>query len=413
MKKICIAGAGPAGLAAAIFAARAGAEVTLVEKNDRPGLKLLATGGGRCNVTNTRPPAEWPALFGKRGRFITPALDFLPRPGLESLFAELGQPLHCPDGRHVFPRSNSARDIRDALVAETTRLGVRILFGRRAVSVRVADGAAVGAVLDDGAFVPGLVVLACGGKSYPATGSTWDGAALAEALGHKINPPRPGLVGLRTDSLDAGLAGLVLPAARATARLKGRPAVEGTGELLLTHTGVSGPAILDLSATIAEALSNADAVTLKISWLADADVKIWRDRLARWRREKGAASPASLLKEFLPHRLSRWLCAWSGADETPLSRLGGAATEKLAEGLGAFPARITETEGWEKAMVTKGGVEVREIVPDTMGSRIVPGLYFAGEMVDLDGPCGGYNLHWAFASGALAGRSAAQRVEVE
>lgn len=408
MRRVCVAGAGPAGLAAAVFAARAGADVILVEKNDRCGVKLLTTGGGHCNVTNSRPAADWPQLFGRRGRFIVPALEFMPRPRLESWFESLGQPLHCPDGRHVFPTSNSARAVRDALLDEARRANVRILHNKRASAIRLENGGATGIVCEDGTTVDGRVVLACGGKSYPATGSTWDGAAIAAATGHGVNPPWPGLVGLRADNLNPDLAGLVLRDAGVSFRVKGAAATNGRGELLLTHGGVSGPAILDLSGCASEALAATDSLALKISWLADTNAAAWRGRLDDWRRDRGATPPAALLKEFLPQRLARWLCERSGVEDgVATARLTSANLENLSANLGGFPAWITASEGWDKAMVTRGGVEVREVNPDTLESKLAPGLFFAGEMLDVDGPCGGYNLHWAFASGALAGTRAA------
>lgn len=429
MSRVCVAGAGPAGLAAAIFAARAGADVILIEKNRQCGVKLLTTGGGHCNITNIRPAEEWPALFGKRGRFITPALERMPRSRLEEWLETLGEPLHCPDGRHVFPCSNSARAVRDALVAEVVRLGVRIVYSQRILEVLIGEDTKTGVpgnsvtalCTEAGQFACNRVVLALGGKSYPATGSTWEGAAIAKAMGHRVNSPHPGLVGLVAENLDAELAGLVLPDALISARFKGEGVVWGRGELLLTHGGISGPAVLDVSGRIAEALDalasrdkgKGQTVTVKIAWNAsDASVvsspAVWRERLAGWKKIDGAALPATHLKEFFPLRLARWLCAQSGIDaNTPMARLTSGNLERFAEFAGGYPAHIVGTQGWDKAMITRGGVDVREIDPHTMESKKIPGLFFAGEMIDMDGPCGGYNIHWAFASGALAGESAA------
>lgn len=402
---MCVVGAGPAGLSAAVHAAARGAEVTIRERNDRCGAKLLTTGGGRCNVTNLRPAEEWPALFGRRGRFIVPALSFLDRDALAGWFASLGQSLACPDGFHLFPASNSAKAVRDALAAEASRLGVKVLFSDRVSSVEWGDGVYV----VDGASRTEYdrLILACGGNSWPATGSTWDGARMAEALGHRVNPPFPGLVGLRAANLDAELAGLVLPDAEVVFAEKGRADTIGQGELLLTHGGISGPAVLDLSASAVQALDGVGGTVLRLRWLAGRDRNWWLECLAGWRKEKGGASPPVLLKEYIPFRLARWLCRHAGVDDAAqAANIPAPVRDRLAEFLGGYPAAITESEGWDKAMITRGGVDVRDIDPKTLGSRIVPELYFAGEMIDVDGPCGGYNLHWAFASGALAGVSA-------
>lgn len=421
-RRVVVVGGGPAGLAAAVFAARAGAAVVLLEKNDCCGRKLLVTGGGRANVSNTRPPAEWPALFGRRGRFIVPALAVMPRERLEEWLAGLGQPVHCPDGRHLFPRSESARALRDALVDEARRLGVDFVTGATARRLAVEDGVVGGVFYERGDGGDGrlelavgeAVVLATGGKSYPKTGSTWDIGGILSGTGHAVEEPIPGLVGLRADNLDPDLAGLVLPEASvtflrkggavATFRRKGGPALVGRGEMLLTHGGVSGPAVLDLSADVAEAMAKAGPVVLRVAWLAGADAGVWLHRFADWRKNRGAASIKTLLRESVPNRLAVWLCACSGVGpETPAARLTSGEADALSGNLGAFPARITESEGWDRAMITRGGVRLSDVRPDTLESRLVRGLHFAGEALDLDGPCGGYNLHWAFASGALAG----------
>lgn len=398
--RVCVVGGGAAGLSAAIHAAKAGADVTIIERNPQCGIKLLTTGGGHCNVTNARPLAEWPPLFGKKGRFITPALSRMDTSALCAWFEELGQPLVLKDGFHYFPASNSAKAVRDALAAEAEPLGVRMLFSRRVTAAAMAD---VENEYDK-------VILACGGKSYPKTGSTGDGAAIARALGHKVTSFVPGLVGLKTPDLDADLAGLVLPDTTISFTRKGAKsgAIIGNGELLLTHGGVSGPAILDLSASVNEALAEGEKEppVIRISWTAGRDQKYWLDRFAQWRTKSGGTALPVLLKEYLPARLAKWLCQKARADTTA-ANLPAPSRDKLAEYLAAFPATISAHEGWDKAMITRGGVDLKDVNPKTLESRIRPGLFFAGECLDIDGPCGGYNLHWAFASGALAGEAAA------
>lgn len=175
--------------------------------------------------------------------------------------------------------------------------------------------------------------------------------------------------------------------------------------MLLTHRGVSGPAVLDLSASLAECLAKNSAVTLDLAWRAGEDAAAWRSRFDKWRRTAGGTALAALLKELLPQRLAAWLCAFAGLPPGAVAAaVTSAQRDALAQALGAFPARITATEGWNKAMITRGGVVLREVDAKILESRLVAGLHFAGEMLDADGPCGGYNLHWALASGALAGR---------
>lgn len=406
---VAVIGGGPAGLSAAIHSARLGAETVVFERNRQCGAKLLATGGGRCNVTNARAAAEWPALFGRRGRFIVPALEFLPRSALAAWFASLGEPLDAPDGFHLFPVSNSAKAVRNALYREAKTLGAAIAAESRIQDIRVRNGSVAAIVDQSGAEIAcDRAILATGGKSWPATGSTGDGCAMAERLGHRVTPAYPGLVGLRAENLDPDLAGLVLQAATVFFKAKGKGESRGAGELLLTHGGVSGPAVLDLSASAAEALADGTGLTLRLRWIGHGDEAFWLERLAAWRKEKGSAAVAALLREHLPLRLARWLCRHAGCGENATAAtLGATVRDRLIEALSGFPARITGTEGWEKAMITRGGVDVRDVDPKTMESRVVKGLFFSGETLDMDGPCGGYNLHWAFASGALAGATAA------
>lgn len=397
MKNVLVVGGGPAGLSAAIHAAQAGASVTLAERNGRTGAKLLATGGGHANISNVRPPEEWPALFGKHGRFIVPAMRHMPLSGLKHWLDDLGEPLECADGFHYFPKSNSARAVRDALLARAETLGVRILYNNRLTDIPESHDA---------------LVIATGGKSCPDTGSTGDGYALAEKLGHAVKPLHPGLVGLQTKTVPPELAGLVLPDAFVSFKRKGKKAVSDQGELLLTHTGVSGPAILDISGEAAEALGEGTAQPLRlgIRWAAELDGNFWLEQFKQWRKTHGNAPLSNRIREFIPLRLARCLCRMAGISEagnnTPAT-ITAKQRDTLAGLLGNFQADISGTDGWNKAMITRGGVDTTQIHPASLESRLAGQVYFAGEVLDIDGPCGGYNLHWAFASGALAGERAA------
>lgn len=413
MKTVLIVGGGPAGLAAAIAAARRDARVVVLEKNPRCGVKLLATGGGHCNLGNLQPTSTWPDRFGKRGRFITPALAGLPTERYREWFSELGIDMAAADGFHLYPLSRDARQVRDALVAGASGLGVDI---RTECKVERLDftsspGSKITGVHSSAGELRGdAVIIACGGMSLPGSGSTGDGYRLAELAGHTVAPPLPALVGLKAEDWDSDLAGLVLPDAAVVFRRKGKTAVTGRRELLLTHVGASGPAILDLSGDVAEALAAGERAELRISWLAAMGRAEWREQWSAWRKTQGTARPETLLAERLPKRLAKWLCARAGFPAAGnVAESKGVHVDRLVELLAEFPLAATATESWDKAIVTRGGVNVKEINPKTLESRLSPGLFFAGEVLDIDGPCGGYNLHWAVASGVLAGTAAAQK----
>lgn len=407
---VAVVGAGPAGLTAALAAARAGARVVLCEKLDEPGKKLLATGGGRCNFTNTVPPDEFMARFGRNGRFMQPALARLGAARLCGFFEGLGVPVDSPDGRRVFPASESARDVRDALARRCADLGVRMLLGARASALAVEDGRLAGVEAGPGVIAARSAILATGGASRPRLGSTGDGYALAERTGHTIVKPVPALVALVVrESWARGLAGVALPDVRAWIDLPGKPGGGSRGELLFTHRGVSGPAILDLSGNVARLLDVRSEVPLRVDLTPDAASEEWGLRAERWRSERGRGMVRNLLDMHLPAGLARALVRLTCASEdVRASRLTRGEARSLCDTIKALPLTATATEGFAKAMVTRGGVSLKEVDPRALESRLVPGLYFAGEILDLDGPTGGYNLHWAFASGDLAGFSASR-----
>ena len=465
---IVVIGAGPAGMLAAIGAAERGRRVLLLDRMPKPGLKLLATGGGRCNLTNVLPPNEFMARFGRFGRFMEPALRELDNGGLLKFFATLGVPAHCADGFHYFPVAESAAAVQETLFLYCGKLGVKSRFncrvgrvlpeGRpgfpapgpvargerqtvgtnepvseqhqaRCCAKRVsasqsdvgcADTARPGAgnpglVLqvetDQGTFTANRVILAAGGRSYAGLGSDGSGFGLAAHLGHTVKPAHPALVPLIVrETWVPSCAGTTFADAEVWIDLPKKRGVRMCGPVLFTHRGVSGPAVLDLSGDVAELLEKMPEVPLRVRWQRAESAEEWTRRLAAWRREHGGKLLRNLLDEKLPASFATALATACGAAETKAANLTATQAALLVEHLTELPLHVTATEGFGKAMVTRGGVALKEIHPETLESRLVPGLYFAGEVVDLDGPCGGYNLQWAFSSGLLAGRSAAGAV---
>ncbi|HPD13692.1 MAG TPA: NAD(P)/FAD-dependent oxidoreductase [Planctomycetota bacterium] len=401
---VAIIGAGPAGLMAAIAAAEAGARVAVCEQMARPGAKLLATGGGRCNLTNTASADEVMARFGRQGRFMAPALAGLDGPRLRAFFASLGVPTHAPDGFHVFPESNSARSVLAALVGRAEALGVRLLTGVEATALGHE-----GIETSRGAVPCSSVVLATGGKGYPALGATGAGYRLAAHAGHRIVPPVPGLVPLvAAERWVARVSGVTVPEAAVWIDLPRRRHARSVGPLLFTHRGLSGPAVLDLSADVAELLAGGSPVPLRVDLAPGTAASAWAARFDAWRREHGRRLVRTLLADHLPASLAAELCRVGGCgDEVRAAEITAAQRRGLASCLAGLPLTVTATEGFGQAMITRGGVALDAVNPRTLESRLRPGLFFAGEVLDLDGPCGGYNLQWAFVSGALAGRAAA------
>jgi hypothetical protein len=409
---------------AAIAAARRGARVTVCEQLDRPGAKLLVTGGGRCNVTNLAGEAEFVAAFGRQGRFILPALRAMGPEELRQFLADRGVPTHAEDGVHVFPRSNRAADVLKALLEECAKLGVEVrceapvtelmLSGGMAASAgQAAEGsleAQVRGVVAGGGELPAdAVIVATGGRSYARLGGAGGGYTLARQAGHRLVQPTPALAALVTrETWPAKCAGISVGGVRVWIDLPRHRGSSRTGDVLFTHTGISGPAVLDLSGDVAVLLERGVAVPVRMGLFAGESGGEWQRRLEEWQRSQPRRQVGVLLGEHLPRALAGVLCHLAGeVGATRAAELPKTAQRRLAGLLTALPLTVTATAGFEQAMVTRGGVALSEVDPATMGSRLAAGLHFAGEVLDLDGPCGGYNLQWAFSSGYLAGDKAA------
>lgn len=404
---IVVVGAGAAGLLAALFAARGGHPVTLIEGTRDGGRKILISGGGRCNILPSRVEA---------GRFVTRSsphslrniLRGWPLEEQRGFFErELGMRLVLEEETgKLFPETHRARDVRDRLVARVRDAGARLVFGTRVTEIRPPSGASkvwrVGP--SDGPPVEACaVVLATGGRSVPATGSDGAGLAMAEALGHTVHEPYPALTPLLADPpVHGDLAGVSL---EVTIRVPGAtPRFETTGGFLFTHRGYSGPAVLDASHhAVRSAGANARTVLL-VQW-APLDAAAWDAAL---RPGRGNVGP--ILARTIPSRLADRLLAEAGVPaDQPVAHLDRDARRRLVTLLTAYPLPWTGHEGYRKAEVTGGGVALGEIDPRTMESRRAPGLFMCGEMLDAFGPIGGHNFLWAWVTGRAAGLGALAR----
>jgi predicted Rossmann fold flavoprotein len=407
-RRVIVIGAGPAGLMAAGEAAGCGAEVTIFDGEDRPGKKLLLTGKGRCNLSNTLPVERFLEGFGANGVFLRNACHRFFSGELRDFFAGIGVETAIERGGRIYPALGGAAAVLDALLAWVRKRGVRLLTRRRVTRVtREPDGLFL--VAGDGfGEHADRVVLAVGGASYPQTGSRGDGYRIAAALGHHIVAPRPALVPVVCrEPFFKRLAGLKLRNVKLAAGPPGHPAFESFGEVHATPFGISGPAVFPVSAGIG-ALAAAAPVPLLINLKPGLDIAQLEARVEREMTSLASRSVASVLATLLPRQLVPVFLEIAGLDgSTPAVKAGRAARVKISELLQAFPCTAVGTLPIAHGMATAGGVDLREVHPVTMESRLVPGLHFAGEVLDLDGDTGGYNLQAAFTTGHLAGKAAA------
>lgn len=408
MVKVAVVGGGAAGMMAAIAAAEEGAETFIFERNPYLGKKLGITGKGRCNLTNACTIQDFIKNVPGNGSFLYSALHQLNMEDTMEFFRKLGVELKIERGRRVFPVADDAYVVVNALKRRLRELGVKVNYNSRVSELLAAEGQIQGLLVDREPFYCDAVILTTGGKSYPATGSTGDGYTLASALGHTIVMPRPSLVPLETmEDWPAKLSGLALKNVEIVAKADDRVIDKVFGEMLFTHFGVSGPIILSLSHAVIQALGQEEVrlyINLKPALSPEQlEQRIQRDFLKFTRKHFRNA-----LSELLPASLIPVMIELCGiAEDKPVNQITREERGRLRELLCSLPLTVKCTRGLEEAIVTAGGVNTKEIDPKTMVSKLVNGLYFAGEIIDVDGLTGGYNLQIAWSSGYVAGKSAA------
>ncbi len=436
MKSVIVIGGGAAGMMAAIGAAREGASVTLLEKNEKLGKKIYITGKGRCNLTNACDLPEFAEHVVTNRQFLQSALHGFTNADVCELFEELGMPVKTERGNRVFPVSDKSSDVIRALERECRRLRVAVRLHTEVKSIRTeaiaekpesgdeasaaaskkkkskitATARAAGVVLSDGTVLASdAVILATGGLSYPTTGSTGDGYRMAKALGHGVTRLVPSLVSLTArESFCATLAGLSLRNVSVRFCNKdGKVLREEFGELLFTHKGISGPVVLTATAFAADALVGG---TCEIDLKPALSDEQWNARVLRELEAGKSRQMKTVVGAFAPAALGAELLTVSGID--PAKTAGSVTREERMRLAGAFrhlTLHIDGMGGYNEAVVTKGGIEVSEVNPSTMESRLVKGLYLAGEVLDVDATTGGFNLQIAWSTGMLAGRKAAKQ----
>lgn len=413
-RKVIVVGGGASGMMAAIAAAEKGAQVTLLEKNAQLGKKLLITGKGRCNVTNSKDVVHLINSFPHNGKFLFTAFNVWSNEQTMAFFEQMGVPLKVERGDRVFPRSDQARDIVNALSRRLKALKVEVRL-EHAVKALLPDatGAISGVVLNDGRQVTAdRVIVAVGGLSYPGTGSTGDGYAWAKALGHTVKPLRPSLVPLGSpDKWLYALQGLSLKNVRLTFfKPNGKKLAEDFGEMLFTHFGITGPIVLTMSGQVVDQWQK-DAAPLRaeIDLKPALSVEQLDQRLLREIDEQHNKQLKNVLSSLLPQKMIPVFIGQVGiAEDKVMHQLTRGERQQLIQGLKHFAFTVDKARPIAEAIVTAGGIHVKEVSPQTMESKLVAGLYFTGEILDIDGYTGGFNLQAAFSTGYLAGQSAAE-----
>ena len=391
---------------AAITAARQGCPVTLVERNPKLGRKLYITGKGRCNVTNHCSPEEVLAATPRNGKFLYSAVNHTPPAEVERFFEDLGVQLKVERGNRVFPQSDKAADIIDALFYELKRLKVPVLQ-TRVTGLQIQEDRITGLETEQGNLEAGAVILATGGLSYPATGSTGDGHQMAAQAGHTVVEPKPSLVPLESpESFCGEMQGLALKNVTLTVKnQKGKTLYREQGEMLFTHFGISGPLVLSASAHMRN--FEKDQYTCIIDLKPALDEPALDARLVRELSQGANRDMSNLMGSLLPRLMIPVVLRLSGIPgEKKAHDVTREERRRLLELLKAFPVPVSSPRPIAEAIVTSGGVKVGEVDPKTMASKKVKGLYFAGELLDVDAYTGGFNLQIAWCTGRAAGEYA-------
>ncbi|MFC4809947.1 NAD(P)/FAD-dependent oxidoreductase [Paenibacillus sp. GCM10023250] len=413
---VIIIGGGSAGLMAGIAAGRRGAKTLLLDKGDKLGRKLGISGGGRCNVTNNKDMEELIAHIPGNGRFLYSALTSFGNRDIIAFFEGLGIRLKEEDNGRMFPVSDKAKTVVDALVGQVRKLGVEIRVNAPVARVLYEDGRVRGVALKTGETIGARsVVVATGGKSVPHTGSTGDGYPWAEQAGHSVTELFPTEVPITSNEpfiQSKELQGLSLRGVGLSVwNAKGKRIVEHRGDLLFTHFGISGPIALRCSQFVVKELKKgARNVLITIDLLPDASANDVYEESLRLAREDAKKAVKNVLKGYVPERMIPLLLKESGLDgQLTYDHIPKQAWLELAKRIKAFPMRAYGTLKLEDAFVTGGGVNLKEIDPKTMASKLMRGLYFCGEVLDVHGYTGGYNITAAFSTGYAAGSHAAER----
>ena len=413
MNKVIIVGGGAAGMLAGIIAARNGCKVFLYEKNEKLGKKIYITGKGRCNVTNNCDPEELLQAVKSNNKFLYSAFYSFTSQDMMELLEEAGVPLKTERGNRVFPVSDHSSDIIRGLEKLLRKYGVRIMLREEVQEILVENGLAKGIRLKNGSTEHGdSVIIATGGLSYPTTGSTGDGYRFAEKTGHKVTECMPSLVPLTTEEeYIPQMAGLSLRNVELTVKNGKKVLYQDFGEMMFTHTGITGPLVLSASSSIGKQLKKQGTLEGYIDLKPALTPEQLDERILR--EFEGAKNKQfkNVIGVLFPSSLTPVIIRLGGIPgEKVIHEISREERQKFVSTVKAFPFTINGLGGYSEAVITKGGVAVKEINPGTMESKKVRHLYFAGEVLDLDAVTGGYNLQIAWSTGYLAGMAVSENI---
>lgn len=408
MKKqydVIVVGSGGAGMIAAITAKKLGFDVLLLEKLSSLGAKLKATGGGKCNLTNTLSKEDFMNSFGKNGKFMMTAINMLDKNDLREFFSSIGVQTDTKDGFRIFPVTHNSSTIINALQKELERLEIEVLCDCKVDRLLCDNTKITGVQTQKGNFESPHVIVATGGLGFPMLGANGDGYEFAKEVGHKVTDLYPAMLPVYTkETWVANCTADTIAKAIVRIDLKKAKKLKAVGDLIFTSKGLRGPVILDFSREITPLLEKYKEVPLLINMVKGKSEDEIFQHLKKQASLKPDANVVELLGSLLPLSVSKELCMQVGANlDKKFKDQDGQTRNDLVKIVANTPFTVTDSVGFKKAMITRGGVSLKEINPNTMQSKIVEGLYFCGEVMDLDGPCGGYNLQWSFSSGYLAG----------
>lgn len=408
---VIVIGAGAAGLLAAGSAAEKGARVLVLEKMKREGRKLLITGKGRCNITNDLPASEFIKKVYPNGRFLRNVFAQFFSKDMLALLEKLKVKVVLERGGRYYPQSQKASDVVNALRHWLQKLNVNLRFNQSVTQLLIENDTIKGVQAGQQIFYADSVIIAAGGKSYPATGSTGDGYHLAKQAGHSINDVRPALVPLEVDSaIPARLVDLTLKNINAVAWIDGKKAGKQFGEMMFIPGGLDGPVILTLSRMVVDALRAGKKVTISIDLKSALDDKKLDNRFLRDLDANGKKKFRNVFSDWLPAQLVPVFMEELKLDgEKECSQVSASERKAIRKLFKNWTFEVTGHRPWEEAIVTAGGVSTAEVSPKTMESKLITGLHFAGEVLDLDAETGGFNLQIAWSTGWVAGNEATKK----